>query len=223
MVKSRTAQLIFQSFFCAVGLIGFIASFGFFDMVWRWDFYIQFTNLSNYMCIGIMFAELVQTAKKKDDSYVTVAPLLKFIGVLSILITFVVFNFVIARESTRDPVLNYKINSVTFHVILPIMYIADWILFYEKKKVKVSYPFFSVSFPVCYAIFIFIHAAIYKFDTSVLNYFGTGPFIYPYFFLNIETYGVGGVALWILGLGAVFIGTGFAFYGIDRLLYKVRK
>ena len=21
-------------------------------MVWRWDFYIQFTNISNYMCVG---------------------------------------------------------------------------------------------------------------------------------------------------------------------------
>lgn len=223
MIKNRTAQLIFQSFFCAVGIIGIVASFGFFDMVWRWDFYIQFTNLSNYMCIGIMFAELIQTAKKKDDSFVSVTPLLKFIGVLSILLTFVVFNFVIAREATRDPVLNYKVNSVTFHVILPIMYIADWVLFYEKKKVKVSYPFLSVSFPFCYAVFIFVHAAIYKFDSSVLNYFGSGPFIYPYFFLNIETYGVGGVILWILGLGTVFIATGFAFYGVDRILYRLKK
>lgn len=220
MIKSRTAQLIFQSAFCAIGIIGVIASFGFFDMVWRWDFYIQFTNISNYMCVGIMFAELVETAKKKEDSFVTVSPLLKFIGVLSILLTFIVFNFFIANESTRDPVLNYKINSVTFHVILPVMFILDWFLFYERKKVKVSYPLISVLFPLCYGIFIFIHAAIYKFDPSVLNYFGTGPFIYPYFFLNIDTYGVGGVCLWILGLGAVFIGVGFIFMALDRVLGK---
>ena len=43
---------MFQSAFCAIGIIGVIASFGFFDMVWRWDFYIQFTNISNYMCVG---------------------------------------------------------------------------------------------------------------------------------------------------------------------------
>ena len=49
MTKSSTAQLLFQSAFCAIGVI---ASFGFFDMVWRWDFYIQFTNISNYMCVG---------------------------------------------------------------------------------------------------------------------------------------------------------------------------
>jgi hypothetical protein len=204
MIKNRTAQLIFQSAFCAIGIIGIIASFGFFDMVWRWDFYIQFTNLSNYFCVAIMFAELIQTAKKKEDSFVSALPLLKFVGVLLIFLTFVVFNFAIAQESTRDPALNYKINSVTFHVVLPIMFIADWLLFYEKKKVKISWPFISVLFILCYGIFIFIHAAIYKFDSSVLNYFGTGPFIYPYFFLNIDTYGVGGVLLWMLGLGVVF-------------------
>lgn len=218
MSKSRTAQLMFQSAFCAIGIIGIVASFGFFDMVWRWDFYIQFTNISNYMCVGIMFAELIQTAKKKEDSFVTVTPLLKFIGLLSILLTFIVFNFFIANESTRDPVLNYKINSVTFHVILPVMYILDWFLFYERKRVKVTYPLISVLFPLCYGIFIFIHAAIYKFDSSVLNYFGTGPFIYPYFFLNIDTYGVGGVSLWILGLGAVFIGVGFIFMALDKVI-----
>lgn len=223
MIKNRTAQLIFQSAFCAIGIIGIIASFGFFDMVWRWDFYIQFTNLSNYFCVAIMFAELIQTAKKKEDSFVSALPLLKFVGVLLIFLTFVVFSLAIARESTRDPALNYKINSVTFHVILPIMFIADWLLFYEKKKVKISWPFISVLFIICYGIFIFIHAAIYKFDSSVLNYFGTGPFIYPYFFLNIDTYGVGGVLLWMLGLGVVFVAIGFVFYGIDRVIYRLQN
>ncbi len=106
-------------------------------------------------------------------------------------------------------------------IIGNIMYIADWVLFYEKKKVEISYPLISVLFPLCYGIFIFIYAAIYKFDSSVLNYFGTGPLIYPYFFLNIETYGVGGVCLWMLGLGAVFVGVRFIFMGIDRLLYRL--
>ena len=223
MIQNRTAQLMLQTAACTVGLIGVVASFGFFDMVWRWDFYIQFTNLSNYFCFAIMLAELIQTAKKKEDSFVTTAPLLKFIGVLSILLTFVVFNFFIANESTRDPALNFKINSVTFHVLMPVLFIADWLLFYEKKKVKVSYPLLSVLFPLLYGIFIFVHAAAYSFDSTVLNFFGTGPFIYPYFFLNIETYGVGGVCLWILGLGAVFIAVGFIFFGIDRLLFKIKN
>ena len=80
MIQNKTTQLIFQSFFCAFGIIGLISSLGIFDMTWRWDFYIHFTNLSNYLCIGIMFAELVQTARKKENSYVSTLPLLKFIS-----------------------------------------------------------------------------------------------------------------------------------------------
>ena len=40
MIKNRTAQIIFQSFYCAIGFIGIIASLGIFDDVLnpRWDF-----------------------------------------------------------------------------------------------------------------------------------------------------------------------------------------
>ena len=94
MKTNRTAQLIYQTFYCALGLVGIVASFGIFDdfTMFRWDFYVHFTNLSNYFCIAVMIASLVQTARKKEDSYVTAVPVLKFIGVLAILLTFVVFN-----------------------------------------------------------------------------------------------------------------------------------
>ena len=78
--------------------MGAIASLGIFDNIQmiRWDFYVHFTNLSNFLCIGVMVASLIQTAKKKEDSYVTVAPMLKFIGMLGILLTFLVFNIMLA-------------------------------------------------------------------------------------------------------------------------------
>ena len=86
MIKNRTAQLIFYTIYCTLGLVGCIASLGIFDNIntIRWDFYVYFTNISNFLCLGVMFAALVQTVKKKDDSYVTAAPVLKFIGALGI-------------------------------------------------------------------------------------------------------------------------------------------
>ena len=223
MIQNRTTQLIFQSFFCAFGVIGTAASLGFFDMVWRWDFYIHFTNLSNYLCVGIMFAELVQTARKKEDGYVTTLPLLKFISSLGILLTFLVFNILLAGEPTRDPALNFKVNSILFHVIIPIMYIADWILFYEHKKVKWNWPIISASFPLVYAIFVFLHAWAYKFDATISNWTGTGSFIYPYFFLDLEKLGVGGVIKWVVILAVGFILLGYLFYGIAKILKKYEK
>lgn len=213
MIKNRTVQLIYQSFYCAIGLIGIVASFGIFDDILnpRWDFYVHFTNLSNYLCIGIVFAELVQTAKKSEDSYVSTAPFLKFIGVLGILLTFVVFNFLLAGRPDRDPQANWRISSISFHVILPIMYVLDWILFYEHKNIKWYQPILSVAFPALYVAFVFVRAAIVNFNPQV-------PYLYPYFFLNLDTLGVSGVAKWVAILFVGFIALGYIFYGIDKII-----
>ena len=223
MKTNRTAQLIYQSFYCALGLVGIVASFGIFDdyTMFRWDFYVHFTNLSNYFCIAIMAAQLVQTARKKEDSYVTAAPLLKFIGVLAILLTFVVFNVMLAPA--RDPQLNWRVGSLLAHVVLPIMFVGDWFLFRERGTVKWYYPIASAGFPLAYMTFIFIQAAILKFDTSILIPGTSAPLIYPYFFVNLETQGVGGVAKWAVLMFVAFMAVGFLFYGIDRLLKRKRN
>ena len=217
MIKNRTAQLIFQTIYCTLGFVGIVATFGIFDDInmIRWDFYVHFTNISNFLCIGIMFVALIQTAKKKEDSFVTTAPLLKFIGMLGILLTFLVFNIMLAGN--RDPQLNWRVGSLTFHVVLPIMYVLHWFLFYERKKCKWYYPIASISFPLAYLIFIFIQAAIMKFDTSVLIPGTETPLIYPYFFVNLETQGVGGVAKWVVILLSAFVVVGFVFFGLDKL------
>lgn len=223
MIKNRTTQLIFQTIYCTIGFVGIVATFGIFDDItsFRWDFYVHFTNISNFLCIGIMFAALVQTAKKKEDSYVTTAPLLKFIGMLGILLTFLVFNILLAGK--RDPQLNWRVGSLTFHVVLPIMYVLHWFLFYERKKCKWYYPLASISFPLAYLVFIFIQAAIMKFDTSILIPGTETPLIYPYFFVNLETEGVAGVAKWIVILLSAFVVVGFVFLGIDKLGKKKSK
>lgn len=209
MIKNKITQIIFQTAFCALGLLGIVASLGFFDYEFRSDFFVHFTNLSNYFCIAIMFVELVQSVKKKEDDYVTALPGLKFIGVLAILLTFIVFNFLLAP--TREAYLNFKVNSILFHVILPIMYVVDWFLFYERRKIKWYLPLLSMIFPLIYVIFIYIRAWLLDFNSEV-------PYIYPYFFLNLETQGVGGVITWVLLLLVGFIVTGYIFFGIDYLL-----
>ena len=218
MIKNRTAQLIFQTIYCTLGFVGFVASLGIFDNinVIRWDFYVHFTNISNFFCIGVMLSELIQTAKKKEDSYVTAAPLLKFIGILGILLTFLVFNIMLAGAEGRDPQANWRVGSLAFHVVLPILFIADWFLFYERRNCKWYYPVASVSFPLAYIVFLLIQAIILKFDSSILIP-TTTPLIYPYFFVNLDTQGVSGVLMWIAILSVAFIAAGFMFLGLDKL------
>ena len=219
MIKNRTAQLIFQTVYCTLGLVGIIASLGIFDNVnaIRWDFYVHFTNISNFLCIGVMLTALIQTVKKAENSFVTTAPVVKFISMLGILLTFLVFNIMLAGAEGRDPQANWRIGSLVFHVVLPIMYIADWFLFYERKKCKWYYPVASMAFPLGYVVFLLIQAMILGFDSSILIPTTTTPLIYPYFFVNIETQGLPGVLMWIGILAAAFVAVGYAFYGLDRL------
>ena len=219
MIKNRTVQLIFYTVYCTLGLVGIVACLGIFDDIntIRWDFYVHFTNISNFLCIGVMTATLVETARKKEDGFVKCAPLLKFVGMLGILLTFLVFNIMLAGAEGRDPQANYRVGSILFHVALPLLYIADWFLFYERKKCKWYYPIVSVAFPLAYVFFLLIQAVILGFDSSILIPTTTTPLIYPYFFVNIETQKVGGVLLWIVVLAFAFAAVGFLFLGLDRL------
>ena len=225
MIKNRTAQLIFQTIYCTLGLVGTIASLGIFDNInaIRWDFYVHFTNISNFFCLGVMFTALFQTIRKKEDRYVKAAPMLKFIGILGILLTFLVFNIMLAGAEGRDPQANWRIGSLLFHVLLPIMYIADWFLFYERKQCKWNYPIASIGFPLAYVIFLLIQAIILGFDSSILIPTTTTPLIYPYFFVNIETQGIPGVLMWIAILSVAFVAVGFGFYGLDRISKKQKE
>lgn len=104
-----------------------------------------------------------------------------------------------------------------FHVVLPILYIADWFLFYERGNCKRYYPIASVGFPLGYALFLLIQAVILKFDSTILTPTGSQtPLIYPYFFVNLEK-GVPYVLMWVGILSVVFLAVGFAFFGLDKL------
>ena len=185
MIKNRTVQLIYQTIYCTLGLVGCIASLGIFDDIntIRWDFYVHFTNISNFLCIGIM----------------------------------------LAGADGRDPQANWRVGSLIFHVVLPILYIVDWFLFYERKKCKWYYPIASIAFPLIYVIFLLIQAIILKFDTSILIPTTTTPLIYPYFFVNLDTQGVFGVLMWIGILAVAFTAVGYLFYGLDRLGKKTKR
>ena len=223
MAKNRTAQLIYQTIYCTLALVAIVGSVGFYEMKFTSDFYIYFTNISTYLCAGIMLAELIQTARKHGNSYVSIAPRLRLVSMLGLVLTFAVFNALLANDPARDPALNFKVECILCHIILPILYVADWIIFYEHGKINWKLPLLSILFPLAYVAYVYIHAAFWGFDSSVMNYAGTDPIIYPYFFLNPERVGIGGIIMWVLILSAAFIVAGYVFMLVDHLLGKRRN
>ena len=142
---------------------------------------------------------------------------------LGILLTFLVFNIMLAGAEGRDPQANWRVGSLIFHVVLPILYLADFFLFRERKSAKWYYPIASIGFPVAYVLFLLVQAVILKFDSSILIPTTTTPLIYPYFFVNLDTQGVGGVLVWIGILSVAFVLVGYLFFGLDQLGKKKAK
>ena len=72
-------------------------------------------------------------------------------------------------------------------------------------------------------IFLLIQALILNFDASILIPTTTTPLIYPCFFVNLDTQGIGGVLMWIGILSVAFVLVGFLFFGLDKLGKKKAK
>ncbi|MGN0806553.1 MAG: Pr6Pr family membrane protein [Candidatus Coproplasma sp.] len=210
MIKNVSVRLIFQTIYCTLAIIGIMGSLGYFSGSFNGNFYVMYTNLSNYICMGFMGVALYHTVKKalkKEDGAQSLAPAFRFACNIMILVTFLVYNILLAKDFTAGEYF-LSLSNLIMHLILPVMFIADWILFYEHGKTKWYYPLLCVIMPAVYLVFIFVRAAILPENTAAV--------VYPYFFLNVDKLGIDGVIGWICALVAIFVLIGYIFCLADN-------
>lgn len=211
MIKNRTAQLVFQTVYAVLGFLAMLGTLGYFEASFNPNFYVYYTNLSNYICWGVILVSLVKTIKfnnKKEDGFCNVAPTFNFMCVIMILVTTLVYNFLLAGDKTFVTYTT-DLSNMLNHLILPIMFVLNWVLFYEHSKIKWFHPLLCTIMPLTYVVLIVIRALILK---GVEN-----AFLYPYFFLNIDKLGWGGFFGWISILIVVFVALGYLLYALDNL------
>lgn len=217
MIKNRVVQIIFQTVYLTLAILGVIGSLGYFEQSFNGNFYAYYTNLSNYVCMGVMIAAFVHTIKsaiKKEDGFVKTTPAFKFLCVILILVTFLVYNILLAKEKSPSEYF-LSLSNLLMHVILPIMFILHWVLFYEHGKVKWFHPLLCTIIPLGYVIFVLIRAAILKGIE--------GAMLYPYFFLNVDKLGWGGFFAWVSILVGIFVLIGYIIYFLDNIQYFKEK
>lgn len=208
---------MFQTIYCVLGVIGVLNSLGYFAADFHENFYVYYTNLSNYICLGVMFACLTDTYKKanrKEDGYSKTAPTFTFLCVILILVTFLVYNILLADENTVIEYFTSQSNMI-MHVILPILFVLNWILFYEHPSLEWYHPLLATVMPLIYVVFIVIRAKLLSGAKDAL--------LYPYFFLNIDQLGWGGFLIWIAILLAVFVVLGYIIYATERFLKRKKQ
>lgn len=215
MVQNRCVQLISRIFIFALMVAGTVLSLGAGKFENNW--YVYYTNLSNYLCLFCVFAEIVITIykiqKNSPNGVGDIHPAIKFSILIDIAVTFFVFNILLVDKTNNLFTANYwkNPNSVLLHFVCPLLFFIDWLIFGKHDSTKWFYPFLVLIFPLIYVGAILIRGSII---------FKTAPawqIVYPYFFLDVPSIGYAKVFMWVGILIAVFLVFSYIVMFFDRL------
>lgn len=183
---------------------------------------LYYTILSNLVCFIYILCCFIKNIRQfkswdSDDDIYVIFPRTKGAITMCITITFLVYHFVLAPTIyTMYPTYNvFGLNDLIVHYFVPGMMILDWILFDKKNIFRKTEPILWLALPYAYLIFALVR-----------GYFG-GPIQsngskYPYFFLDIDVLGIGGVSLYVGGLTLLALILGYIILLIDKGLNKIK-
>lgn len=216
--KNLLTQMIYRIVLCCVSALAVILTFGIFyagqgPNGLTWNFLKYYTNMSNYFVFAVSVIVLADNVKRvragEKEGYNRKVRTLKFMTTVMILVTFLVYIILLGEPFTADFWRN--LGNISYHVFAPILFILDYFLFEEKKSVSVFAPLLSVIIPLVYVFYTFILGAAIK------------DFEYPYFFLDVNELGYGGVMVWVVILVAVFTVLGYLLWLYNRVTVENGK
>ncbi len=219
MNNNLMTQMIYRIVLCCVSALAVLLTFGIFYLQpgelapLSWRFLKYYTNISNYFVFCVSVIVLADNVKRvragEKTGHNRKIRLFKFMTTVMILVTFLVYSILLGNPLSMGFWRN--IGNLSFHVAVPILFVLDFFLFDEHKSVSVFAPLWSAVVPLGYVVYIFILGATIS------------DFQYPYFFLDVNTLGYGGVLLWVLGLLVVFLALGYGMWLYDKLVRKDGK
>ena len=121
---------------------------------------------------------------------------------LYITVVMVVYWALLAR--IHSPVGLSAVANIGLHLIVPLLYISDWLLFAPKDKMSFTHIPYWVIYPLIYGIYTIIRGGL------------TG--VYPYPFMNVAELGMGAVSVNMLGFTAFYAIGSAGFIGLGRRL-----
>ena len=208
----QAAKIVFSLIYCALGVYCILLDFGYPKVRFKWDPFVYYTSLSNMLCIGFTFLSLIWAFFSKRDFL----PRVKFAFSVMITITAIVYNLLLNRYTSVAAYFAATKNGL-YHLLLPLFFCLDWLIFYDRGRVKAADPLFAAGLPLAYVVYILVRAEV------VLK---IGRYVrvrYPYFFLNVDILGWDGLALWLGGLLIGMLALGYGIYALDRFLFRRKR
>lgn len=178
-----------------------------------WEFLKYYTNISNYFVFVCSVLVLCETERRvragETEGFNRRFQTFKFMTTVMILVTFLVYLILLGDPFSADFWRN--IGNLSYHVFAPVLFILDYFLFDGKKTLSVFAPLYSLVIPLIYVAYTFIlGAAIPDFE-------------YPYFFLDVNELGYGGVMIWVVILLVVFAVLGYLLWLWNRFVKENGK
>lgn len=223
--KNRTVALVYRLLSLAIILFGILLSLGIFEGMIQYRLFIYYTFQSNIWCFLFFLFLIYETANdiktKGKTGYSTVSPLIRGEVMLSIILTHLVFHFILRprkfkmNSNNRNPTV-YFIQNVFVHYVTPYLTVFDYLFFCEKNSFGLLHPFAWLLLPFAYIIDVFVVA---HFITEIPSKKSR----YPYFFFDIDLYGIEKVVKYNIGLGIGLIIFAYLIVLFDRSIHFFQR
>lgn len=219
-IPLRPLALVFRLVAVVAIATGLIRLLEVFSPEPSWRTLLYFTGMSNVLALAWMTVLLVATVRDLARLGVrgTTNPSPRWHGavMMAVTVTLLVYTIVLVPSLTEDSSYQpYTLTDSLVHVVMPLLVIADWLLFTPKGRMRWTDPLLWGLIPWGYLAFGFTYGALGgEFHEGVR---------YPYPFMNVDTLGIGGVVIWIAALTITLEAVGFLYVAIDKALGRVRR
>ena len=219
-VNSRPVALAYRLLALAVIVTGVVRYSDILSGQPDWTTLLFYTMLSNLFCLIWVLLLVVRTVRdlRRSGPAGTSTPSARWSGAVMMAITVTMLIYLVVLVPTRIQDGDTDIFSLTdtlIHVVTPCLLIVDWLVFVPKGAFRRFDPLRWTLLPYAYLVFGFTFGA------------AGGEFTpgqkYPYPFMNVETLGLGGVALWIAALTIALIAVGYVYLLVDRVLASIAR
>ncbi|MGJ6980398.1 Pr6Pr family membrane protein [Aestuariimicrobium soli] len=178
--------------------------------------FLYYTVMSNLLCLVWMAVLVVTTIvdlrRRGPHGTSTPSPRFSAAVAMAIGITLLIYMVVLMPASFSQPGTStaFTLTDNLVHLFTPLLLIIDFVAFVPHGRVRRTDPWLWLPFPLVYVIFAFTYSGLggrFAADTKV-----------PYHFMDVDALGVGGVALWLVGLAVALALVGHLLWLLDRRL-----
>ena len=171
---------------------------------------MYYTNLSNLL-VSIFAIYMVVAMVQNKDLQTTNFLRIKAAVTMSIMITFVIYHFMLAPLATDF----WRVENMLCHYITPLYFFFDTLLVDRQRQYQLLDPLRWTALPLLYMAFALLNGLVLKWPIPDAK---DSPF--AYYFLNVHKYGWSYVLTHAVVIFLAYLLAGYLLYFIKTIKIK---